>query len=269
MSQARTGMSGLGVTFAAALLAALLLMPGSIYAQEPDPEPTQDPTTCPHGQGYWRTHSSYGPAPYDATWAEIGEDTEFYTSGQSYHAVLWTPPAGNAYYILAAKVIAAELNLLVTGAEPSAAYTAAVELLATYGPDTPELHAPSDVALRTEFTQLAGYLGMEQENADASEGCPPEASEEDVEQDIEKEVEQDVEENDEENDEENTTDEDIAEENTDTENMAEGETLLSLNSSLDAEQTSNAQLRAVAGPTEPTTLAPGAPLLFMPTLNTD
>ena len=30
--------------------------------------------------GYWKTHSSYGPAPYDDTWAlvsPIGEDTQF------------------------------------------------------------------------------------------------------------------------------------------------------------------------------------------------
>ena len=30
---------------------------------------------CTLTQGYWKTHSKYGPAPYDSTWALIGEDT--------------------------------------------------------------------------------------------------------------------------------------------------------------------------------------------------
>jgi len=68
---------------------------------------------CTLTPGYWKTHSSYGPAPYDNTWAEIGEDTTFFLSGQSYYQVLWTSPSGgNAYYILAHAYIAAKLNLL-------------------------------------------------------------------------------------------------------------------------------------------------------------
>ena len=39
---------------------------------------------CTYTQGYWKTHSRYGPAPYDTTWAKVGEDTPFYLSGQSY-----------------------------------------------------------------------------------------------------------------------------------------------------------------------------------------
>ncbi len=49
---------------------------------------------CTLTQGYWKTHSRYGPAPYDSTWAQIGEDTPFYLSGQSYYRVLWTSPSG-------------------------------------------------------------------------------------------------------------------------------------------------------------------------------
>ena len=68
---------------------------------------------CTLTPGYWKTHSIYGPAPYDDTWAQIGEDTGFFISGQTWYQVLWTPPAGgSAYYILAHAYIAAKLNLL-------------------------------------------------------------------------------------------------------------------------------------------------------------
>ncbi len=67
---------------------------------------------CTLTQGYWKTHSVNGPAPYDDTWAQIGEGTTFFQSGKSYYDVLWTPPAGNPYYILAHQYIAAELNQL-------------------------------------------------------------------------------------------------------------------------------------------------------------
>jgi hypothetical protein len=68
---------------------------------------------CTLTPGYWKTHSIYGPAPYDDTWAKIGEDTIFFKSGQSWYQVLWTAPKkGNAYYILAHQYIAAKLNML-------------------------------------------------------------------------------------------------------------------------------------------------------------
>jgi hypothetical protein len=73
---------------------------------------------CTLTQGYWRTHSKYGPAPYDDTWMVEGfegigglEDALFFLSPQTHHQVLWTPPKGNAYYNLAHQWIAAFLNL--------------------------------------------------------------------------------------------------------------------------------------------------------------
>jgi hypothetical protein len=73
---------------------------------------------CTLTPGYWKTHSSHGPAPYDDTWALLpaGADTPFFLSAQTYHQVLWRAPGGNAYYILAHAFIAAELNAL-NGAE--------------------------------------------------------------------------------------------------------------------------------------------------------
>lgn len=70
---------------------------------------------CTLTPGYWKTHSAYGPAPYDDTWALLifDEDTPFFFSLKSYYHVLWTPPqGGNPYYILAHAYIATELNIL-------------------------------------------------------------------------------------------------------------------------------------------------------------
>ncbi|KAA9134165.1 hypothetical protein F3N42_01075 [Marinihelvus fidelis] len=68
---------------------------------------------CTLTQGYWKTHSAYGPAPYDETWALVGEDTPFFLSGLSWHDIMWTPPrGGNAYIQLAHQWIAAYMNHL-------------------------------------------------------------------------------------------------------------------------------------------------------------
>jgi len=101
---------------------------------------------CTLTQGYWKTHSKYGPAPYDDTWAMMGEDTLFYLSDQSYYQVLWTPPSGgNAYYILAHQYIAAKLNTLNGAATPpevDAAITWAEGFFSAYTPS----NAPKDQA---------------------------------------------------------------------------------------------------------------------------
>jgi hypothetical protein len=78
---------------------------------------------CSLTPGYWKTHSAYGPAPYDDTWAQIGEDTTFFLSGKTYYQALWTAPQGNAYWILAHAYIAAQLNQL-NGADFTAAQAA-------------------------------------------------------------------------------------------------------------------------------------------------
>ena len=70
---------------------------------------------CTLTPGYWKTHSEHGPAPYDANWQNVGplqQDELFFINEQTYYEVLWTPPAGNSYYILARAYIAAYLNVL-------------------------------------------------------------------------------------------------------------------------------------------------------------
>ncbi len=76
---------------------------------------------CTLTQGYWKTHSREGPAPYDAAWQNLGpleEDTLFFTLGQTWYAVFWTAPRGNAYYILAHQYMAAKLNVLDGASAP-------------------------------------------------------------------------------------------------------------------------------------------------------
>jgi hypothetical protein len=65
---------------------------------------------CTLTQGYWKTHSINGPAPYDDTWGGREGDT-FFLSGQTWYQVFWTAPkGGDAYYTLAHQYIAAILN---------------------------------------------------------------------------------------------------------------------------------------------------------------
>jgi hypothetical protein len=116
-------------------------------------------TGCTLTPGYWKTHSAYGPAPYDPTWALVGEDTAFFLSGKSHYQALWTAPGGNAYYILAHAYIAAKLNFL-NGSDPSAAqtaYDAATTLFNTYTPA--QIGALSGgSSIRRQFVALATTL---------------------------------------------------------------------------------------------------------------
>ena len=77
---------------------------------------------CTLTQGYWKTHSLYGPAPTDPGWYKIGDfdrdgisegpDETFFLSGKTWYEVFWTPPSGgNVYYILAHQYMAARLNI--------------------------------------------------------------------------------------------------------------------------------------------------------------
>ncbi len=115
---------------------------------------------CTLTPGYWKTHSSYGPAPYDMTWDLVDEDGAFFLSGKTYYQVLWTSPKGNAYYNLSFQYIAAGLNEL-HGADFSAAkaaYDDATTLFMAYTPAQIAGLKGSD-PLRQQFINLAGILG--------------------------------------------------------------------------------------------------------------
>lgn len=107
---------------------------------------------CTLTQGYWKTHSESGPAPYDDNWQNIfgtiyddgdgdneEENEEFYKSAQTWYEVFWTPPkGGNAYYQLAHQYMAAVLNTLNLASAPSEVEDAIAEshtLFETFAPD--------------------------------------------------------------------------------------------------------------------------------------
>ena len=92
--------------------------------------------TCPHTngctltQGYWKTHSIYGPAAKpDPAWnllPPFGPDSLFFLSGQTWIQVFNTSPSGgNVYYVLAHQYEAALLNQL-NGASSTSAVDAAL-----------------------------------------------------------------------------------------------------------------------------------------------
>ncbi len=92
---------------------------------------------CTLTQGYWKTHSLLGPAPYDDAWLAIGPlgaATPFFSSGKTWYQVLWTPPSGgNVYLQLAHQYIAAKLNIL-NGASTTPAVNAAIAYAEAFFP---------------------------------------------------------------------------------------------------------------------------------------
>jgi hypothetical protein len=85
---------------------------------------------CTLTQGYWKTHSSHGPAPYDKTWGLLdankdgkfqGSDEPFFIppNKQTWYQVFQTPPSGgNVYYQLAYQYMGAKMNILKGAASP-------------------------------------------------------------------------------------------------------------------------------------------------------
>ncbi|HSH03924.1 MAG TPA: hypothetical protein VLL52_15520 [Anaerolineae bacterium] len=113
-------------------------------------EEEDDDGGCSLTQGYWRTHSTYGPAPYDETWATVGEDTAFFSSPETWYSALWVSPEGDAYYILAQQYIAATLNVnggTSTTADVDAALSLATNWFNSHDPGVPASSADGQVAV--------------------------------------------------------------------------------------------------------------------------
>lgn len=124
---------------------------------------------CTLTQGYWKTHSEFGPAPYDNTWAQLpnGASTTFFLSGQTWFQVFWTAPSGNVYYQLAHQYMAAVLNKL-NGASSTTAVDAAIAsattFFTTYTPAQAGAFAKSSAA-RSSALALASTLASYNEGA--------------------------------------------------------------------------------------------------------
>lgn len=116
---------------------------------------------CTLTQGYWKTHAGDRHPPFDDAWLALpaGPATPFFASGDSYLGVLWTPPRGNPYYVLAHQFIAAELNG-ANGASLAAVTVAMSDARAIF-----EAYTPADIAglrhgatLPARMLKLAGVL---------------------------------------------------------------------------------------------------------------
>lgn len=121
------------------------------------------PNGCTRTQGYWKTHSEYGPAPADPVWEELqnGPDSTFFKSGKSWYQVFWTPPPqGNAYYILAHQYMAAVLNGLAD------ADTIQIDALLGLVRSFFETYGPSDWQASVSKNVLTGWAStLEQFNS--------------------------------------------------------------------------------------------------------
>lgn len=117
---------------------------------------------CTLTQGYWKTHSSYGPAPTDAGWftsaTPLGPNTLFFSSGRTWYQIFWTPPkGGNAYLQLAHQYMAAKLNIL-NGASSTTAVDAAILWAEAFFPGKTTATALTDAQIRAARA-AAGVLG--------------------------------------------------------------------------------------------------------------
>jgi hypothetical protein len=113
---------------------------------------------CTLTYGYWKTHSSYGPAPFDDTWDQIlpsGADSPFFLSGQTWYEVLWTAPRGHAYYILADQYIGAVLNQL-NGAGSTPQVDATIAAATTFF----QTHTPADQLTKQQRNQVIQWAGI-------------------------------------------------------------------------------------------------------------
>lgn len=110
-------------------------------------------------QGYWKTHSEHGPAPYDDTWAQLpdGADTSFYLSGTTYHGAMWIAPAGNPYWSLARQYIAALMNQY-NGANVSVVSTQMSQAATIFATYTPLQIKNGSKTLKAQVTALASAL---------------------------------------------------------------------------------------------------------------
>jgi hypothetical protein len=124
------------------------------------------PSVCNQGctltQGYWKTHSKYGPAPYDSTWAKIGENTLFFHSGKSWITLFRTPPkGGDAYLQLAHQYMAARLNVEAGASVPASVASAMTSAEALFN----AVGSSFNKTQTTEARSLAGVLGSYNEGA--------------------------------------------------------------------------------------------------------
>ncbi len=121
--------------------------------------------TCTLSKGFWKNHPSLWPTSIDP-------NANFFSTGQSWLVVLWTPPRGeNSYYVLAHQYIATALNQARGIGLPEAvqkAFSEAHQWLATHTPHPPRTD--------TRALELAATLERFNDGQIGPPACPDEVS---------------------------------------------------------------------------------------------
>ena len=114
---------------------------------------------CRFTQGYWQNRAQNANDFTTAVWMAL-HDESFYLSGLTYEQVLLVSPRGNAYWILAHQLVAAEANFY-NNADPSGeagvALASAQQLLSLHTPAQISALPKSD-PLRAHLIQIADTL---------------------------------------------------------------------------------------------------------------
>lgn len=133
---------------------------------------------CTLTQGYWKTHSEHGPAPYDDTWGQLpdGADTEFFDTNTSWYDLFWTAPkGGNAFIQLAHQWMAARLNQRNGASTPLAVQIALAQAVTYFekydnAGTVPAANAISK-ADREQMVKLAGIIAAYNEGTTGPGHC--------------------------------------------------------------------------------------------------
>lgn len=114
---------------------------------------------CQFTQGYWQNRAQNANDLTTEVWLSV-RDQAFYLSGLSYRQVLLVPPKGNAYWILAHQLVAAQANYALGAQTPSLVSDALVRANQVMGQYTPQQVAaiPKSSAVREELTALSRVL---------------------------------------------------------------------------------------------------------------
>jgi hypothetical protein len=114
---------------------------------------------CQFTQGYWQNRAQNANDLSTEVWLSV-RDQAFYLSGLSYRQVLLVPPKGNAYWILAHQLVAAQANYALGAQTPSLVSDALVRANQLMGQYTPDQIAatPKSSELRQELIALSRVL---------------------------------------------------------------------------------------------------------------
>jgi hypothetical protein len=132
----------------------------------------ENPPACTLSQGYWKTHSTSGPAR-NSRWST--QNNQFLSTGKTWLEVWRTAPAGNAWYSVAHQYMGAMLNqsigLAVPTADAAQAITDAEAFFALFSGSIPsKLTGPQ----KTEAARIAAIL--ENWNAGPDTHCSEQAT---------------------------------------------------------------------------------------------